>query len=107
MSVNTRWVVRLGREEWQRHTYERPQEQGLRLLGSVTCDALIGALAITAEGEYLQINGDYVSPLNTSQLRRAVAEASRSRNSSNDWRPELPRPRGHGLPDGDSFGWHP
>lgn len=92
MSINTRWVVRLGREEWQRHTYERPHDQGLRLLGSVTCDALIGALAITPEGEYVQINGDYVSPLNTSQLRSAVAEASRSRDSSNEWRPALPRP---------------
>lgn len=92
MSINTRWVVRLGREEWQRHTYERPQELGLRLLGSVTCDALVGALAITPEGQYLQINGDYVSPLNTSQLRSAVAKALRSRDSSNEWQSELPRP---------------
>lgn len=92
MSINTRWIVRLGRDEWRRHTYERPQELGLRLLGSVTCDALVGALAVTREGQYLQINGDYVSPLNTSELRAAVAEALRSRDSSNDWRPELPRP---------------
>jgi hypothetical protein len=92
VSIKTRWVVRLGREEWQRHTYERPQEQGLRLLGSVTCDALLGALAVTPEGQYLQINGDYVSPLNTSQLRCAVAKAVRSRDSSNEWRLDLARP---------------
>lgn len=92
MSINTRWVVRLGRDEWRRHTYERPQELGLRLLGSVTCEALVGALAVTPEGQYLQINGDYVSPLNTSELRSAVAEALRSRDDSNDWRPELARP---------------
>jgi hypothetical protein len=92
VSINTRWVVRLGREEWQRHTYERPQEQGLRLLGSVTCDALVGALAVTPEGQYLQINGDYVSPLNTSQLRGVVAKALRSRDASNEGRLELPRP---------------
>ena len=92
MSINTRWVVRLGREEWQRHTYERPPELGLRLLGSVSCDALVGALAITPEGQYLQINGDYVSPLNTSQLRSAVAKALRSRDPCNEWRSELSRP---------------
>jgi hypothetical protein len=91
VSINAKWVVRLGRDEWRRHTYERPQEPELRLLGSVPCDALVGALAVTREGQYLQINGDYFSPLDTSELRAAVDEALRSRDSSNDWRAEAPR----------------
>jgi hypothetical protein len=36
MGIDMDWVVRLGREEWQRFTYERSEGNPLRLLGSVT-----------------------------------------------------------------------
>lgn len=35
MGMDMDWVVRLGREEWQRFTYERSENNPLRLLGSV------------------------------------------------------------------------
>lgn len=75
MGIDLDWVVRLGREEWQRFTYERSEGNPLRLLGSVTQGAGMGALAVDQDGNYLQVNGDHVSPLNSGQLRRAVAAA--------------------------------
>jgi hypothetical protein len=75
MGTNKDWVVRLGREEWERHTYERPAADVLHLLGSVAHGAAIGALATDKEGNYLQVNGDHISPLNAGHLRRAVAAA--------------------------------
>jgi hypothetical protein len=35
----------------------------------------MGALAVSQEGRYLQVNGDYVSSLNANELRRAVQSA--------------------------------
>jgi hypothetical protein len=78
MEEGTDWVVRLGREEWLRFTYERPDDPALRLLGSVERGPQTGALAVDQDGKYLQVNGDYTSPLNSSQLRKAVATAKRS-----------------------------
>lgn len=85
MEEGTDWVVRLGREEWLRYTYERPQGDSLQLLGSVSRGPQIGALAVDKDGHYLQINGDYTSPLNSITLRRAVAAARQS-----GWRPAAP-----------------
>lgn len=78
MGIGMDWVVRLGREEWQRFTYERPEGHPLRLLGSVARGAGMGALAVDEDGNYLQVNGDHVSPLSGGQLRRAVAAAKAS-----------------------------
>jgi hypothetical protein len=88
MEEGTDWVVRLGREEWLRYTYERPQTDSLRLLGSVTRGPQIGALAVDSDGHYLQINGDYMNPLNSVTLRRAVAAAKRF-----GWPPRVPDPQ--------------
>ncbi|NPC57800.1 hypothetical protein [Caenimonas soli] len=85
MGIDMDWVVRLGREEWQRFTYERSEGSPLRLLGSVRRGAAIGALAADLDGNYLQVNGDHVSPLNNAQLRRAVAVAKTA-----DWTPTMP-----------------
>ena len=74
-----KWAIRLGRLEWLRFTYERPAEDGLRLLGSVSRGARAGALAMTPQGQYVQINGDHESPLSAGQIRRALANASASR----------------------------
>lgn len=35
----------------------------------------MGALAMTEDGQYVQVVGDYVTPLNSSQLTRAMAKA--------------------------------
>jgi hypothetical protein len=87
MGIDMDWVVRLGREEWQRFTYERPEDSPLRLLGSVTRGAGMGALAVDEDGNYLQVNGDHVSALSSGQLRRAVAAAKTS-----NWTPARPHP---------------
>ena len=94
MGIDMDWVVRLGREEWQRFTYERPEGNPLRLLGSVVRGAGMGALAVDEDGNYLQVNGDHVSLLSSSQLRRAVAAAKTS-----SWTPARPtRPEPSRVP---------
>ena len=45
------WRVFLGRAAWSRYTYERPEGDDLKLLGSVSKGAQVGALAMTAEGD--------------------------------------------------------
>lgn len=89
MGIDMDWVVRLGRQEWQRFTYERPEGNPLRLLGSVSQGAAMGALAVDEGGNYLQVNGDHVSPLNSGQLRQAVAAAK-----AFGWTPAMPSRQG-------------
>jgi hypothetical protein len=69
------WIVRIGRTESLRFTYERRPDDPIQLLGSVSRGARIGALGLTQEGAYVQVNGDHVSPLNASQIQRAIARA--------------------------------
>jgi hypothetical protein len=69
------WCVRLGTLEWSRYTYSRPDDDPLRLLGSIRRGLQIGALALNEQGQYVQVVGDYITPLNTSQISRAVAKA--------------------------------
>jgi hypothetical protein len=66
--------VRLGVPEWSRYTYARPEGDALRLLGSVRRGPQMGALAMTENGQYVQVVGDYVTPLNSSQLTRAMTK---------------------------------
>lgn len=75
MRKSKRWQVQLGEENWARYTYARPTEAGLRLPGSVSRGAQIGALAETAEGRVVQVNGDHVTALSDSQVRRALQPA--------------------------------
>lgn len=72
MRKSNRWQVQLGEENWARYTYARPADAGLRLLGSVSRGAQVGALAETAEGRFVQVNGDHVTALSDSQVRRAI-----------------------------------
>ena len=74
MSKSEKWIVRLGRAEWVRFAQQRDGDP-FELIGSVRHGAAIGALAVTADGRYLQVNGDYVSSLTTHELRRAVQAA--------------------------------
>ena len=74
------WRVVLGRASWSRHTHERPEGDELRLLGSVSKGAQVGALAMTAEGEYVQVVGDHLAPLKTKEIAKAVANAPKESN---------------------------
>ena len=69
------WRVVLGRAAWARHTHERSEGDELKLLGSICKGAQIGALAMTAEGAYVQVVGDHVMPLKTKEVAKAVAHA--------------------------------
>lgn len=69
------WHVRLGPLEWARHTYARLDTDPLRLLGAVYRGPQMGALAITDEGQYVQVVGDFLAPLNKGQILRAIAKA--------------------------------
>ena len=74
------WRVVLGRAAWSRHTHERPEGDELKLLGSVSKGAQVGALAMTAEGEYVQVVGDHLTPLKTKDVAKAVANAPKESN---------------------------
>ena len=65
----------LGRLAWSRYTYERPQGDPLRLLGSVSKGMQVGALALTADDQYVQVVGDHITPLNNREIAKAVANA--------------------------------
>lgn len=69
------WRVVLGRAAWSRHTHERPEGDELKLLGSVSKGAQVGALAMTVQGEYVQVVGDHLTPLKTKEVAKAVANA--------------------------------
>ncbi len=69
-------MVRLGESEWSRHTYARPKDDDLRLLGSVQNGMQIGALAISPDGEYRQVVGDHVTTLNKAKIDAAVKKAA-------------------------------
>lgn len=75
MANNLKWRVRLGAEEWARHTYARAPDAPLTLLGSVMRGMQVGALAQTADGLYVQVVGDHVVPLNTSKIAAAISKA--------------------------------
>lgn len=72
--MNAKWVVRLGQLEWARHTHDRNVGESLRLLGSVQRGAQVGALAVDGNGDYFQVNGEYVAPLNK-RFKRFIAKA--------------------------------
>ncbi|MHB8948018.1 MAG: hypothetical protein ACYC4S_03010 [Rhodoferax sp.] len=42
--------------------------------------AQVGALAMTAEGEYVQVVGDHLTPLKTEEIAKAVAHAPKESN---------------------------
>lgn len=74
------WRVVLGRLAWSRHTYERPVGDPLKLIGSVSKGLQVGALAMTAEGEYVLVVGDHLTPLKTKEIAKAVANAPKESN---------------------------
>ncbi len=87
---DTKWFVRIGEEFALRFTRRRAADDPLRLLGSVTRGAQIGALATNDDGDYVQINGDHVTPLSRSQVHRAVTKARTTLHPSPPRRPHTP-----------------
>jgi hypothetical protein len=89
MGKDKHWRVFLGDEHWTRYTYAREPGAALRLLGSIARGPQVGALGLTADGRYVQVNGDHVTPLGTSQVRQAVAaaQAAETRMRPRSWRP--------------------
>ena len=75
------WRVVLGKTAWSRHTYERPEGDELKLLGSVSKGAQLGALAMTRQGEYVQVVGDHLTPLKAEEIAKAIANAPKESNS--------------------------
>ncbi len=71
--MKEKWCIRLGATEWARYTNARMNSESMKLLGSVRKGAQMGALAQTAEG-YVQVNGEFITKLNTSQIRCALAK---------------------------------
>jgi hypothetical protein len=57
-----------------------PEGDDLKLLGSVSKGAQVGALAMTVEGAYVQVVGDYMVPLKAKEIAKAVANAPREPN---------------------------
>ena len=76
MAKKLSWQVRLGDLEWARHTYARPNDDQLQLLGSVRRGMQLGALAKSAEGEYFQVVGDFIERLNKWKIEAAVTKAA-------------------------------
>ena len=66
------WNIRLGDAHWLAHTYPRASDQEFRLIGRIARGQQVGALAVTPQGQYLQVNGDYVTPLSAGQVRGAL-----------------------------------
>ena len=75
MNAKQPWIVRLGPQEWARYTIARGAPDGMTLLGSVQRGPGIGALAVLDDGRYVQVNGDFVDPLNGKQIRSALTQA--------------------------------
>lgn len=83
MKRKQKWFVRIGEQEWRRHTYERDADDDIRLLGSICRGAQIGALGITSKGDFIQVVGDQIVPLNRSQISRLVpANTLREKNAA-------------------------
>lgn len=70
------WTVSLEPAIWAAFTHPRAAGDELRLLGCVRRGPQMGALAIDCRGRYVQVNGDYVTDLNQSQISAAVRRAS-------------------------------
>lgn len=75
MNSGKKWRVRLGDVYWTSFTYARTSDAGVRLLGSIARGAQMGALGVTADGQYVQVNGDHITLLSNSQVRRAIKAA--------------------------------
>jgi hypothetical protein len=52
--------------------YSNPTREDVKLLGTIQEGQAIGALAVRADGRYVQLNGDFERLLNTSRVKAAM-----------------------------------
>lgn len=78
MAKKSGWYVRLGSHEWCKFMFGRSEDDSLQMIGSVCKGPQIGALAITRDNQYVQVVGDFVSPLNFKQISSAVQKAKKN-----------------------------
>ena len=76
------WVVRYGPMEWRRFTYDRTPEDDLQLIGSIRKGLQAGALARTRDGQYVLLVGDHETPMNFSQIEKALKSIPRECQAS-------------------------
>lgn len=55
-------------------------EDGCRVIGEVSRGQEMGQLAVTQDGQYVQVNGSVVQPLNSSRVEAALRKAARQQN---------------------------
>lgn len=70
-------------------------EDGCRVIGEVSRGQEMGQLAITPDGQYVQVNGSTVQPLNASRVQAAMRKAARQQNVNLQ---ELVRPKAQAAP---------
>lgn len=96
-SGNQRLVVQLGKG-WRQFTQPLP---GLAMLGTVLRGLEIGALARTADGRYLQVNGSVVREWPAHRVEPAIQRARRWLAEHSQHPPSaLPKPEGPGCAPG-------
>jgi len=93
MAGRNQWIVRLGETAVRRQCLSAELPPGLKLLGVVQRGAQYGVLALSEEGQYLQVNGDHVTPLGAAQIRHALNKAQSSRPAGGA-RPYRAKPAG-------------
>jgi hypothetical protein len=74
----SRWSVRLGAHEWAKHTYERPADDPLQLLGSARRGLQNGALAKLDDG-FVLVVGDHVTPLGHTDNKEIAAATAHTK----------------------------
>jgi len=67
-------IIRLGPHGVR---YSFPPRDGIKLLGTIQEGQAIGALAQRADGQYVQLNGDFERLLNTSRITAAIQRQQR------------------------------
>jgi hypothetical protein len=67
--MTKQYQITLGKD-WTRFVHRTPAD--VELLGVIARGAQVGALGRRADGSYVQINGDWVTPLNTSRVRHTL-----------------------------------
>ena len=87
-----RWSVRLGPVEWGRHTYDRPAEDPLQLLGSARRGMQSGALAKLGD-EFVLVVGDHVTPLSHADNKDLAAATAHLKPVEQVYQPAPPPPR--------------
>jgi hypothetical protein len=86
--MNKRLHITLG-AGWERFVPHRSNET-MRFLGVVRQGPQFGALAELEDGSYVQLNGDWITPLNTSRVKHELKQARTAPKKAWAERPQVP-----------------